>query len=617
MVYKRYIFAFAVLFMAFLLQQCASPGPLSGGEKDIDPPVFLGSDPANYSKNIQARKILMEFDEFLVLKELKKNMMISPPLNEEPEVKLKGKKVLIKAPKDLVFDTNTTYTYFFGDAICDLHEENPLHNFEFVFSTGAILDSLSIRGKVLSADHLLPQEDVFVCLYKKGINDTIPFDSLPYFIRPYYVARTNKEGEYQLNNLRFDNYLIFAVKDANGNYFYDMPNEDIAFVDSLIYPQEVFDYIPDTIPIDTSDYHLMDSLWGHYAVSVVKKPTQLFLFTEQDSVPRLLETKVEENRKIDLYFKYPVRDSIHIRLLNDSSSNPWYMEEFSTNRDSLSLWLTRIPSDSLIIELMVDTIQPDTLKLLVRKKQEEKETGRRRRRNKEDKKGKGHEKQVIKYTSNVKSTLDYFTQVQFQFETPLQYANFDHIVLIEDSNKVEPNIKFTDSIQRKLEVSYNWQQAHKYKLILPQEAFEDIFGIQNDSIILNFQTTSEDDYGNIHVHFQFDSPLQHPMLVFLVKGEAEKEKIIQKHIIYSDTLLEIKHVQEGDYLIKAIIDNNNNGKWDSGNYGLHLLPEPVYFMQKTLSLTSGWDLEESWTPSIEDMKRPLLIKKKDKKPNLK
>jgi hypothetical protein len=608
---NKYIFGFFILLSAFILQRCASPGPLSGGEKDIDPPVFLGSEPIKFSKNITPRKITMEFDEFLVLKDLNNNLMISPPLNEDPEIKLKGKKVLIKNPKDLVFDTNTTYTYFFGDAICDLHEENPNKGFEYVFSTGNSLDSLSIRGKILSAQHLLPEEGVIVSLYKKGMNDTIRFDSLPYFVRPYYVARTNKEGEYQLNNLRSDEYLIFAVKDANSNYFFDMPNEEIAFIDSLVIPQKVYDFIPDSIPIDTSNYQLMDSLWKNYATSVIKQPIQLYMFNQDDSIPRLMETKVEENKRIDLFFKFPIRDSIHIKLLNDSLSTPWYKEEFSPNKDTLSLWLTRIPSDSMVIELAIDSIQPDTLKLLVRGKEKKKESSRRsRKKNKKNKKAKDHKDHILKYKANLKSTLAYFNDINIQFETPLKYAHLESFVLYEDSMQTKPRVAFTDSIHRKLKISYNWQQAHKYSLIIPQEACEDIFGLQNDSIIFNFQTTSDDDYGNIKMNIQFEEQPQYPILINLVKGEAEKEKVIQKHTIFSDTVLNINHISEGDYLIKAIVDENNNGKWNTGNYGEKILPEAVFFFQKTLSVKTGWDIEENWNPSSEDRKRPVLIVKK-------
>jgi len=610
--YKLFLLLIVLPIIVLIVHSCANPGPLTGGEKDVTPPEFLGSNPVKYSRNTEPRKITMEFDEFLVLKDLNQNLLISPPLNEDPEIKLKGRKVIIKNHKDLVLDTNTTYTYYFGKSICDLHEENPISNFEFVFSTGKSLDSLSIRGQVFNAHYLTPEEGIYVCLYKKHMNDTIPFDSLPYFVRPYYVAKTNEKGEYQLNNIRLDNYLMFAVKDMNNNYYFDMPNEDIAFIDSLVLPQEVFDYIPDTIPIDTSDYQLMDSLWKFHSFSMINTPIQMYMFSEDDSLAKLLETKIIENQKIDFFFKFPIHDSISIRLLNDSATEPWYQKEYSANKDTLTLWLTRIPHDSLIIELQVDTIQADTLKFLARKAVKEKRKSRKSRKKKKGKKEKT-EKHVIQYQANIKTSLSYFKDIKIKFASPIKYSNFEYSILEEDSIKVIPEFLFTDSIHRNLLIHYDWKQASNYKLIIPQESFTDIFGIENDSIVLNFTTTTDDDYGNIMMDLTFDSLQFFPVLVSLVQGEAEKEKTYQIHKINSDTLLTFAHVSEGDYHIKAMEDYNDNGKWNTGHYGKNLLPEAIYYFQKTISVKAGWDIEDDWIVTIEDKKRPPEIKKEKKK----
>jgi len=606
--YKKLAFILALPILALIVKSCASPGPLTGGEKDIDPPIFMASDPPLFSRNTKPRKIFLEFDEFLVLEELTNNLLISPPLNEDPDVKLRGRKVVIKNHKDLVFEENTTYTYFFGDAIRDLHESNPIKNFEYVFSTGPTLDSLSIRGEIVDAQYLTPEEDVYICLYKKNMNDTIPFDSLPYFVRPYYVARTDELGEFQLNNLRYDDYLIFAVQDMNSNYYFDMPNEKIAFLDSLIIPQDVFDFIPDSVPIDTSDSHLMDSLWKNHSISVVKTPLDLFLFSQDDSIPKLLETKVTEHRKIDFFFKFPIRDSIQFKLLNDSLKMPWYKQEFSKNHDTISLWLTRIPHDSLTIQIQYDTIQADTLEFMVRPKIAEKQKSRRFKKKEKGKKKK-KEKNVIKYSSSATSSLAYYKNIILTFETPLKYANFEYAVLLEDSTTVSPKIFFTDSIHRKIEIDYEWKQDTKYNFVLPKEALMDIFDVDNDSIILSFTTSNDDNYSNIILDIKCDSNQYFPLVISLVKGEADKEKSIQQHRITSDTLLTIPYVTEGEYLIKALEDFNDNGKWNTGHYGKKLAPETTYYFPKRLSTKAGWDNEEAWQLKAKHKKRPILSEK--------
>lgn len=604
---------FGLFLIALLFQYCANPGPLIGGPKDEDPPVFVGSNPVKFSKNIHPRKVLMEFDEFLVLKELKQNLIISPPLNEDPQIKLKGKRVIIKNDKDVVFEDSTTYTYYFGNAICDLHEENPISNFEFVFSTGPVLDSLSLRGKVLNAEFLTPEETIFVCLYKKGTNDTIPFDSLPYFVRPYYIAKTNALGEYRLNNLQYNNYLMFAVKDLNNNYYFDMQGESIAFVDSLLKPQEVYDFIPDTIPINQEDSLLMDSLWKFHSYTMINHPIDLFLFTEQDSIPKLLETKVTPERKIDFFFKYPVQNHIEVQLLNDSNQGNWYIEEFTKNKDSLSLWITSIPSDTIDISLQIDTLSVDTLQFVIREPKKKEEP--RRRRKKEDDKKEKVEKEVIKFTSNVNKTLAFYSDIQIQFETPLQYTNLENAVLFEDSLSVNPELIFIDSLKRNLSIKYDWKEATTYQFIIPQEALIDIFEIENDSIKLNFNTTSKADYGNINMQINGDSLLQFPLLLRLVKGSPGKEVMVREIKLDSATSAMFQYIPEGEYYMKAIEDLNHNGRWNTGNYGLKLAAERVFYFQKPITVKAGWDIEDSWNITTLDRIAPTITEKKDPKKN--
>lgn len=607
---------FLGLLTAFLFHQCASVGSLGGGPKDEDAPVFLGSEPQKYSRNTKPKKILMQFDEFLVLKSLSENLIISPALNEDPDIKLRGKNVLIKNQKDIIFEENTTYTYYFDDAIVDLHEENPIKNFEFVFSTGASLDSLSVRGKVLQTSNLIPEENVYVSLYKQGMNDTIAFDSLPYFVRPYYVSKTNELGEYQINNVRYGEYLLFALKDLNGNYYFDMPGENISFLDSLVTPQEVFDFIPDSIPIRLADTALMDSLWEYHSHSMVENPVNLFLFAQDDSIPRLMETFVELEKRIDFFFKYPIRDSLKIKIIDNSIEEDWYLPEYSSHQDTLSLWLKKFPTDTLIISLQVDTLKLDTLEFVVNAPKKEEDKNKRKRRNKEDtKSNKNEEENGFKYVSNLENPHPFYKDLTIKFEAPLAYANFENMVVMEDTIEIQVDVKFTDSIQRNLRVHYEWEEGIDYKIILPQESLRDIFKQENDSLVFKFTTTTEDDYGDIQMNISIDSLEQSgdPFILLLVQGDAEKESIIQKHIISSDTNLTFNHIREGDYYLKAIKDFNNNGRWNTGHYGSQLKAEPVYFFQKTLSMQDGWTVSDSWIIHIEDRKRPPVIKKEEEK----
>jgi len=182
-----------------LIIQCGHPVMPTGGPQDITPPMVEQAVPANYSPNFDAEKIYISFDEFISLKNPRNEIFISPPMDEFPEFKVKGKKLIASITEEL--KPNTTYTLFFGNAIVDITEGNPKSNFEYVFSTGDVIDSLSVSGAVLQAFDLQPVENVLVMLYYDN-NDTIVLDSLPLYVRPFYASKTNEFGEFRINNLK-------------------------------------------------------------------------------------------------------------------------------------------------------------------------------------------------------------------------------------------------------------------------------------------------------------------------------------------------------------------------------------------------------------------------------
>jgi len=215
-----------LFFISIIFYSCAQVVPLTGGDKAVTPPKVVSSSPENKSVNFHEKMIVIKFDEFIQLKNLSQQLIISPVMDEVPKITVKGKELIIKIESDL--EENTTYNFNFGQAIVDLHESNPLPNFKYVFSTGAILDSLTYSGKVADAFDLDPVEKVNVMLYK-DLEDSIPLIS-----QPYYLALTDKSGNYSLSNLAAGTYRVFALKDINYNYIFDLPQEKIAFKSSPV-----------------------------------------------------------------------------------------------------------------------------------------------------------------------------------------------------------------------------------------------------------------------------------------------------------------------------------------------------------------------------------------------
>jgi hypothetical protein len=215
---NKYKFIFAILSLPILFAGCAKIGSPTGGPKDETPPKVIKSVPDNYSTNFDNKRIEIEFDEFIQLKNINQELVVSPPQKVKPVVRLRNKVMLIDLQEELI--DSTTYTLNFGQAIVDNNESNLLENYQFVFSTGRHIDSLGVSGLIVNAFDLKPSEEpVTIMLYDKF------YDSVPYLEIPTYIGKSNKKGYFEVNNLKSDTFKVFALKDKNYNLIYDLPDE--------------------------------------------------------------------------------------------------------------------------------------------------------------------------------------------------------------------------------------------------------------------------------------------------------------------------------------------------------------------------------------------------------
>jgi hypothetical protein len=221
---SNFLSGIIVLAVISFLFACASPKPLSGGPKDALPPRILDYESTpNKQTNFHQKEITITFDEWIELKGVDQQLVISPLMPKKPEIKQKGKSIIITLPDSL--RENTTYTLNFGNAIQDLNEGNKLENFSFIFSTGDFLDSIKLSGIVTDATTLKPSPDTWVMLYPTGLDDIV------YSKQPEYVTKTNKEGAWSISNVRSDSFLVVALKDENLNFVYDLDNELFGWLD--------------------------------------------------------------------------------------------------------------------------------------------------------------------------------------------------------------------------------------------------------------------------------------------------------------------------------------------------------------------------------------------------
>ena len=226
--FARHILYLACLsLLAIAVMACANIGTPEGGPRDYTPPMMLRSNPMPGAVNFKGKKVEINFDEIVNIKDQTTRVVVSPAPKEQPAIRAQGKKITVEFQDEL--EPNTTYVIDFTDAIEDNNEGNVLDGFSFAFSTGDHIDSLQVSGMVLRANDLEPMKNVLVGLHS-NLNDsafsTLPFDR---------VSRTNSRGEFTLRNVAPGEYHVFALRDVDGDYKM-VRTEDIAFLDQVIVP---------------------------------------------------------------------------------------------------------------------------------------------------------------------------------------------------------------------------------------------------------------------------------------------------------------------------------------------------------------------------------------------
>ncbi len=631
------IFLAAVLILPLLFPRCANIIPPTGGPRDTIPPELVSSEPPNYSTRFTGTAIRIEFDEFIQLRNINQQFIITPPQLERPEFRVRGRNLLIDLDTELI--PNTTYTLNFGEAIVDLNEGNVLTNFEFVFSTGDIIDSLYYSGIVLNAFNNEPEEGVVVMLY-----DNL-HDSVPYRQMPLYARRTGKDGRFRLNNLRTDTFKVFALRDAGNNYLYDQPGEEaIAFLEDLLVPgfhpdAAGPDFLPDTLVSEeamtiTEEPPVTGLAWQPAEPEMQQEPDTiaaqqqewaaiqaglhdvdtipvagdyydpappfgfrtgdtLFLFKEEAGRQYIRRTERSRPGELLFVFNLPVAPGWLAEPLNFDPPENWMLTERNSRNDSIWLWITDAetrsteslrfavsyradgPSDS--IRTVTDTINLNYV---------ERTTTRRQAATAEE--------PVLEVTfgTAARGNMELNRNLRLSFPSPLN--SFDYslmdLAVIRDNDTVSRSFKLTaDSLQiRRYNLITEWLEAEEYRFTALPGAFEDIFGVLSDSLRLVFRTRAKDDYGSIVLNL---SGVKGHLIVQLIN---DRGTVIREAYTGEDTTITFDFLQPGQFRLKAIFDDNENRKWDTGNYLKGIQPERVLFYHSVIVTRANWSIEENW-----------------------
>ncbi len=569
------------LFLSALIYSCANIGSPIGGPKDEESPVVEETDPPNFSTEVKGGKVNIHFNEFVQLKDVNEKFIVSPPLDRKPTVNLRGRSIYVDMGDSL--KPNTTYTLDFADGITDNNEGNPLGNFEYVFSTGKELDSLSIQGHALDGFTNLPIEKVQILAYSNH------HDSVPLTIVPDYVALTDTAGHFSLSNLKAGTYKLFALVDGNRDYKYNGPGEIIGFLDTLLTPSaETFQKMDSITPDSTA-------LRMYTAFSPAD--IHINLFEEENPLLYLTNFKRTRREKLDFDFSYKRTDDLKIKFLEVESSEKSFLIESNATKDTLSYWIAdsniykRDTLTAVLNYFKTDSTNQlvsysDTLKLNFKDPKKAKQTKKQAKKSK-------IKKPVYSFKSNIKSTQDLNKNMKFEFVEPLAHYILDSIHLVKLVDTLEVAVPFTfekdTALLRTYRMNVKFESETHYKLDIDSATFQNIYGIKSNSFSKKFKTKELEHYGKIFL--QVDH-IHQPVIVQIIEND-KNETLIQSKKIYSDQVVTFDYLEPKIYIIKIIEDWNDNGKWDTGNYKLNLQPETVHYFRKEIKVRSNFYNEEN------------------------
>lgn len=523
--------SFVIVAIAFMAINCANRGMPSGGEKDTEPPQVLKAEPANFSTNFKGKEIKIYFDEYIKLKNLQKQLIISPPMKTQPEILPLGgasKRITIK-----IFDTlqpNRTYAFNFGQSVVDNNEENPFPFYRYVFSTGDYIDSLTVRGEIYDAEKRKPEEFVSVMLYEKDSSYT---DSIVYKEYPKYVTNTlDSTTTFTLENLKAGTYKLIALKDENLNNKYDQSSDKIGFLKGFI-----------TVPTDTV-YNLT-----------------LFKEVQDFNVSRA--SQVSGSRIAFGYAGNP--DSLQIDLISPKPDSLKYRITRDPKADTLYYWHTpKFKADSIMFNVANKVYNYKKDSLVVRMKDMYKDS------------------LTLKVTP--KGSIAFNEEVVITANTPLENFDKNLVTLINrDSADVAYTVK-KDQTQNQFVIHFDKVESEAYNMQLLPGAITDMLENTNDTINQTFRTKTYLDYGNLRVMVQ---NAQYPIIVQLTndKGEVLVEKYSEK-----PEPIDFVYLDPKSYFLRVVYDANANGKWDSGNYLEQQQPERIsYYPKEIEDVRAGWD----------------------------
>lgn len=518
-----------IVIIVFSLSNCAKRGKPTGGAKDETPPMLMEAKPPLETTNFDASRIRIYFDEYIKLKDVKKKLVISPPQQYDPIITPVGTASKFITIKILdTLDDNTTYLFNFGNSIVDNNEENELGEFKYVFSTGTYIDSLKISGEIIDPLVKKPVTEIDVMLYQY---DSTYTDSIIYKQKPRYIASTLDSTLYNLTNLKGGKYLMIALKDGNNNKIYDPRTDKIGFVEDTI-----------VLPGDT-----------------------LYNFKIFKEIPELRVFRPKEVQKGKLIFGYQGEaDSLKIELTTPVGDDFKSEFNYAKDQDTINYWYTPFEADSLnFIVTKGDYVDSLVVKL------------------------RSSVIDTLKVSKSSQGNLALLDTFSLNTNNPIVKFDPSKISLIDqDTVAVEFSTTLAKS-KTKLYIDFKKKYDSKYNLQLLPGLLTDVYGFENDSIQANLSTNNPENYGGIKLNITSSKNTALIVELLDLKGIVVRTIKMDKPSVANFQLL-----KPASYNIRVVIDDNGNGKWDTGDFLKKIQPERIIFFDQTIELQANWEFIE-------------------------
>lgn len=527
----------AFLFVALLslgFFQCAKRGTPTGGPKDTDPPVQVRAEPEGFSINFNSEKFRIYFDEYIRLQNPQDQLIISPPLQNIPLLHPQGgaSKYVEVTIKDTLLE-NTTYTFNFGQSIVDNNENNPAPFLSYVFSTGDYLDSLTLSGTVKDAFNRTPDPFISVMLYEV---DTAYSDSIIYKKPPRYITNTlDSLTTFTLQNLKAGSYRLVAIKDEGKNNLFDQAEDKIGF-------------LPDTITLPT------DSTFT------------LKLFKEIRDFDVVQPSLVSGNRILFGFFGG--EEELDITPLSMLPDTLRYTLQKDPVKDTVNFWFTPAMPDSIVFEVRNDARDfIDTFTV----------------------KSRNLDLDSLQLNPSHTRRITLEDVFNLQANTPLVRADTSRIRIInQDSASVSFRARL-DTLKNTLAFEFEKESNSAYTIRLLPETVSDFFGTSNDTLVYTVSTGSPADFGNLRMNLT--GQVTSPLIVQLIN---ERGQLLREVLQDSLGRVEFNSLSPSIYRVRVILDENKNGKWDTGSYLRKIQAEKIIYYPQTIDVRANWELEQSF-----------------------